>query len=111
MHPNEIPERPFQHVALDFVTGLPLTERGFDAVLTIVDRFSKTCRFVPCTKEVDAPITERLLFENWVCLFGMPTKLISDRDARFASNFWQSLHSLLNCKLNMSSAFHPQTDG
>ena len=94
-------------MALDFVPGLPLTKSGNDTVLTIVDRFSKYVVLLPCKIALDAVETAKLFFDNWVCKFGMPEKLISDRDVRFQSFFWQSLHKLLGCKLNMSTAFHP----
>ena len=93
------------------MTALPRTARGHDAVLTVVDRFSKLVTLIPCTREVDAHETARLFFEHVVCHYGMPTKLISDRDVRFTSIFWQGLFRLLQCKLNLSTAFHPQTDG
>ena len=80
--------RPFDVIALDFVTALPRTARGHDAVLTVVDRFSKLVTLVPCTIYVDAMETARLFFEHVVCKYGMPRKLISDRDVRFTSVFW-----------------------
>ena len=89
------------------MTGLPPTERGHDTILTIVDRFSKYVVLLPCTIELDAADSARLFFDNVVCKFGMPEKLISDRDGRFCSLFWQALFNLMGCKLNMSSAFHP----
>ena len=80
--------QPFDHVALDFVTGLPPTARGHDAVLTVVDRFSKFVILIPCTTQITADETARLFFEHVVCQHGMPSKLISDRDVRFTSLFW-----------------------
>ena len=73
---------------MDFITHLPPTERGADAVFTIVDRFSKLVRFVPCTTTTDADATARLFFDHWVCKFGMPKKIVSDRDPRFTGFFW-----------------------
>ena len=96
---------------MDFITHLPLTAAGHDAILTIVDRFSKFVCLVPCTTEFSAEQTARILFDWWICRFGMPAKIISDRDTRFTSLFWKSLMKLLSCKLNLSSAYHPQTDG
>ena len=103
--------RPFEHVSLDFVTALPRTPCGHDAVLCVVDKFSKLVTLIPCTTEVDARETARLFFEHVVCKYSVPKKLISDRDVRFTSLFWKGLFSLLQCKLNLSTAFHPQTDG
>ena len=73
---------------MDFVFGLPQTSRGHTGIFTIVDRFSKYVNFVPCTDNVTAPDVARLFFENWVCKFGMPAKIISDRDPRFTGGFW-----------------------
>ena len=96
---------------MDFITHLPLTERGYDAILTCVDRFSKLCILIPCTTTIDAATTARLFFEHVVCRYGMPEKIISDRDVRFDSLFWKSLCRLMQCQINMSTAYHPQTDG
>ncbi len=68
-----------------------MTERGYDAVITIVDRFSKLVVLVPATSAMDAATCARLFFDNWVCKYGIPEKIISDRDVRFTSLFWQSL--------------------
>jgi hypothetical protein len=91
---------------MDFVTHLPLSN-GFDGVFTIVDRFSKFVRFLPIMCTYDAPQIAQLLFDNWICLYGMPSVIVSDRDSRFTSRFWQSLMSLLQCKTAMSTAYHP----
>ena len=106
-----MPTKPFEVVSLDFITNLPRTARGNDAVLVIVDRFSKYVVMIPCSGDVDAASTAHLFFDFWVSRFGVPSKLISDRDVRFTSTFWNTLLRCLNCRLNMSSSFHPQTDG
>ena len=99
-------------MSLDFVTSLPLTARGYDTLMVIVDRFPKFVVLVPCSANVDATTScAKLFFDFWVTKFGMPSKLISDRDVRFTSGFWNGLMQCLGCKLNMSSSFHPQTDG
>ena len=106
-----MPSRPFEIVSVDFVTSLPLTARGYDTLMVVVDRFSKYVVLVPCTADVDAAACAKLFFDIWVTKFGMPSKLISDRDVRFTSGFWNGLMQCLGCRLNMSSSFHPQTDG
>lgn len=92
---------------MDFITHLPLTDRGYDAILTVVDRFSKLCILVPCATNIDAETTARVFFEHVVCKFGMPEKIISDRDPRFDSIFWRALTRMLSCRINMSTAYHP----
>ena len=68
---------------MDFIMSLPLSSRGYDAVFTIVDRFSRLVRFIPCNSNITAHDAAMLFFEHWVCWFGVPTKIISDRDVRF----------------------------
>ena len=96
---------------MDLVTHLPVSDRGFDAIAMFVDRFSKLVVFVPCHTMINAQEFALLFFEHVVCRFGMPKKVISDRDRRFVSLFWRSLLQCLDCKLAMSSSYHPQTDG
>ncbi len=72
---------------MDFVTHLP-DSSGFDGIFTIVDRFSKYVKFIPIKGTADAPLIASLFFEHWVCQFGMPAVIVSDRDTRFTSAFW-----------------------
>ena len=67
--------------------------------------------FIPCKTTITAPQTANIVFEYVVRHHGIPSIIISDRDARFTSMFWKSLWKLLGTKLNMSTAYHPQTDG
>ncbi len=84
-----MPERPFQIVSMDFITGLPLTTaRGHDAILTIVDRYSKMVLLLPVSVTIDAAATAKLFFDQFICKFGVPQKIISDRDTQFTSLFW-----------------------
>ena len=66
---------------------------------------------VPCTKEVIASQDAQLFVDNVFRLHGMPDVIISDREPRFMSKFWEELFSLLGTDLQFSIAFHPQTDG
>lgn len=95
---------------MDLITHFPVSQ-GFDAIFTVVDRFSKLVTFIPCQTSSSAVDLAKLFYDRIVCRFGMPEKIISDRDARFLSSFWQSLMTLLGCKLGLSSGYHPQTDG
>jgi hypothetical protein len=72
---------------MDFITHLPLSN-GFDGIFSIVDRFSKYVRFIPIKCSFDAPTIARILFDNWICMFGMPRVIVSDRDSKFTSGFW-----------------------
>ncbi len=110
LRPIPIPERKWQQVTTDLVTDLPVSN-GYTAVAVFVDRLTKYCRFVPCTKEVTAVQYARMFFDNVFRNFGMPESIISDRDPRFTSKFWQELFRLVGVKLKYSTAYHPETDG
>lgn len=73
---------------MDFITHLPKTKDGFDAIFTVVDRLSKFVTFIPTTTDVSTVDVARLFLDNIVTKYGMPAKIISDRDSKFLSNFW-----------------------
>ena len=72
---------------MDLITHLPTSE-GFDLVFTIIDRFSKYVTFIPCKATCTALDLARMFYDHIVCKFGMPQKIVSDRDSRFLSKFW-----------------------
>ena len=88
LQPHAVPTRPFEHVAMDFITNLPPTSAGHDAILTIVDRFTKVVVLLPVSMAITAAATAQLFFDHIICKYGMPAKIISDRDVRFTSLFW-----------------------
>ena len=102
---------PFQIVAMDLITQLP-TSNGYDAILTIVDHgCTRAAVFLPCKTTVTGEEIAKLYYDNIYQWFGLPSKVISDRDPRFTSLFAKALTQQLGVKQNISSAFHPQTDG
>jgi transposase InsO family protein len=109
--PLPIGEKPWEHVSMDFVTALPETKRGHNAVLVVVDRFSKMVKFIPTTVKVSAEEAARLFFDNVFRVAGMPKEIVTDRDPRFTGKFFRALCKLLGIRQSFSSAFHPQTDG
>lgn len=109
-HPLPIPPRPFSDVALDFVGPLP-TSNGKDLLLTVTDRLSGYTRLIACRTKDGAKEVARLFHDEWVRFFGIPERLVSDRDKLFTSKFWRALHGQLGTRLQMSTAFHPETDG
>lgn len=111
LHPLPIPDRPWQQVTMDLITQLPRTRQGNDAIVVFVDKLTKMVHYAATTTAVDAPQLAELFFSNVVRLHGLPESIVSDRDPRFTSLFWQALWQQLGTKLAMSTAFHPQTDG
>jgi hypothetical protein len=104
-------EGPFQYVSMDLITDLPRSE-GYDAILTIVDQgCSKAAKFIPCNKTIDGPGVASEYLKHLMPWFGLPKRIISDRDPRFASNFSRSICKSLGIQQNLSTAFHPRTDG
>ena len=95
---------------MDFVTELPTSSSGFDAVFVIVDKLSKRALFIRTNKTLDTPEAAALLHSHVLYKYGVPALIISDRDLRFKSNVWKGLMELLSVKLNLSTADHPQTD-
>ncbi|CAI7788692.1 unnamed protein product [Closterium sp. NIES-53] len=111
LQPLPVPEQPWQVVSLDFITGLPPTNAGHDAILVVIEKFSKMGHFIPTHTTARTEETAQLFLKHIISQHGIPTTLISDRDPKFTSKFWKELMSLMGTRLAMSSAYHPQTDG
>ncbi|GJX41519.1 putative reverse transcriptase domain-containing protein [Tanacetum coccineum] len=107
----EIPQWKWDNITMDFVTKLPKSSQGYDTIWVIVTSYQKSAIFIPM-KETD-PLEKlaRMYLKEVVTRHGIPVSIICDRDPRFASNFWRSLQKALGTSLDMSTAYHPQTDG
>ncbi|GBG82500.1 hypothetical protein CBR_g34877 [Chara braunii] len=112
LQPLPIPEGRWQSISMDFIGPLrPPTPRGYDAILVVVDRFTKRAHFVPCRYAISAREVADIVFDGVVRDHGLPLSIISDRDPRFTSRFRQRLHDVYDTQLRFSSSYHPQTNG
>ncbi|GJS79166.1 reverse transcriptase domain-containing protein [Tanacetum coccineum] len=107
----EIPMWKWERITMDFVTKLPKTSTGHDAIWVIVDRLTKSAHFIPIRATDSMETLTRLYIKEIVTRHGVPISIISDRDSHFTSRFWQSLQNALGTRLDMSTAYHPETDG
>ncbi|KAI7967784.1 hypothetical protein MJO29_001061 [Puccinia striiformis f. sp. tritici] len=106
------PKSRWEVINMDFVTALPPGgKENFNAVLVVCDRFSKRARFLPCYKDSSAMDVALIFWNNIISDVGCPRTIITDRDPKFTSDFWQNLFEVLGTKLAFSTAYHPQTDG
>ena len=111
LQPLEVVEWMWEHVTIDFVTHLPLTQWRHDTVWVIVDRLTKSAHFLA----MRMTFTLEELFQLYICeivrLHGVPISIVSDRDPRFTTHFWKSFQKAMATQLTMSTTFHPYTDG
>lgn len=110
LQPLPIPHRPWSHIALDFVTGLPPSD-NYTTICTITDRFSKAVHFVPLTKLPSAKSTAQMIMQHVVHLHSIPLNIVSGRGPQFSSNFWKAFCTLLGSSASLSSGYHPETNG
>jgi len=107
-----IPTEQAERVNIDFITKLPAGKGGYDAVATIIHPLTKRARWIPVREaEMTAESFAEAFVAGYIRNRGLPLSIISDRDTRFTSKFWQTLCALLGIKLRMSTAYHPQSDG
>ena len=115
LQPHAIPSRPWSHISMDLITHLPLSTapdgKTYDSILTFVDLLTKQAFFVRCNEALSATGLAHLYIDNVYRLKGLSKFIVSDRDTRITSEFWQTLFHRLGSTLNLSTAYHPQTDG
>ncbi|KAE9588651.1 putative nucleotidyltransferase, Ribonuclease H [Lupinus albus] len=96
---------------MDFVSGFPRTQKGYDSIWVIVDRLTKSAHFLPVNVKYSLERLVELYIKEIVRLHGIPASIVLDRDPHFTSNFCNGLQFALGTKLKLSSTYHPQTDG
>jgi hypothetical protein len=96
---------------MDFVVGLPKIAKGYDSIWVVIDRLTKSAHFIPYKITNSVSELVELYIKEIGRLHGIPASIVFVRDAQFTSRFWQCLHQAMGTKLNLNTAYHPQTDG
>ena len=96
---------------MDFIVGLPPTQKNFNSIWVIVDRLTKSTHFLPVRIDYRPSDYAELYFNQIVRLHGVPRTIVSDRGPQFTTRFWEHLHKMIGTNLVRSSAYHPQTSG
>ncbi|KAI3801953.1 hypothetical protein L1987_30072 [Smallanthus sonchifolius] len=96
---------------MDFITKLPRTAKGNDTIWVIVDRLTKSSHFLPIRETSSSEKLAEVFIKEIVSRHGMPLSIVSDRDTRFTSRFWKKFNEVMGTRLNISTTYHPQTDG
>lgn len=110
LRPLSVPKVPWRHLSMDFIEPLP-TSGSYNSILVIVDRLTKWAIFIPTTTRLNASGLAELVLSHVLPQHGLPDSIVSDRGTKFVSKFWRHLTDRLGIKLNLSTAYHPQTDG
>jgi hypothetical protein len=110
LQPLPIPENKWEGISMDFITGLPRAQ-GKDCIFVVVDRLTKFSHFFSISMDYNASQVVELFFREVFRMHGLPKNIVSDRDNKFMSIFWQELFRLVGTELTPSTSYHPQTDG
>ncbi|GJX08886.1 reverse transcriptase domain-containing protein [Tanacetum coccineum] len=106
----EIPEWKWDKITMDFITKLPRSKSGHDTIWVIVDRLTKSAHFLAIREDYSTEKLAKIYIDEIVTRHGVPVSIILDRDGRFTSRCWQTVQKALGTRLDMSTAYHPQTD-
>nr|GEU46383.1 reverse transcriptase domain-containing protein [Tanacetum cinerariifolium] len=107
----EILKWKWEKITMDFITKLLKTTNGYGTIWVIVDRLTKSAHFLSMRENDPIEKLMKLYMKEVVTRYGVLVSIIFERDRRFTSLFWQALHKALGTQLNMSTAYHPETDG
>ncbi|GJU71737.1 putative reverse transcriptase domain-containing protein [Tanacetum coccineum] len=107
----DIPQWKWDNITMDFVMKIPKSSQGYATIWVIVNQLTKSAIFIPMRETDLMDKLTRMYLKEVVTRYGIPLSIIYDHDPRFTSNFWRSLQNALGTSLDMSTAYHPQTDG
>lgn len=110
LRPLPIPQRPWQHIAMDF-HAMPKDRGGYDQVFVVIDRLTKRAYSIPCYRTTTAAEMARLFYQHVWRTHGAPESIVSDRGPQFISAFWDEFCRILGIELRLASPGHAQTDG
>jgi len=111
LEPLDILVWKWDDISMDFIVGLPCSQKGHDSIWVIVDRLTKVAHFIPIKIEYSVDKLAKLYVDNVLRLHGSPNSIVSDRGPQFLAKFWKSFHKAMGTSLDYSTAFHPQTNG
>ncbi len=110
LKPLPVPQRPWPHIAIDFITDLPNSE-GNATILTVIDRFSKSCGLIPLPKLPTTLEPAEVLCSYVFRFYGLPDDIVSDRGPQFTSRVWTAFFRFLNVNISLTSCYHPESNG
>jgi hypothetical protein len=111
LQPLHVVEGRWQRIGIDFKTNLPVSRNGHDCIVTFVDHMTKRAHWRACRKTINGAVFARIFIDDIVRLHRVPQEVVSDCDVRFTADCWREVARILQMKLLMSTAFHPETDG
>jgi hypothetical protein len=111
LQPLAVPKWKWEEISMDFMIGLPQTQKGNDSIWVIIDRLTKVAHFILVKTTYGGATLARLYLKEIVRLHGIPRRIVSDRGTQFTSKFWLSLQQAIGTKLDFSTTYHPQSDG
>jgi transposase InsO family protein len=111
LQPLPIPEKKWEVITMDFITGLTRKNKKHGSIMVVVDKLRKAAHFVPVKKTHTTTNIAEIYMREIARLHGTPRKIVSDRHTKFTSNFWRGLFKGFGANLNFSTTYHPQSDG
>ena len=107
----DIPQMKWECISMNFIPGIPKVVGNFDSIFVVVDKLTKVSHLIPTRTTASASDIAQLFVREIVRLHGVSARIISDRDAKFTSKFWTAMFQSLGTQLNLSSLYHPETNG